>query len=191
MEVGEYQERSLSRGVWAETWRWGQVQNKGAEAPAQKRGWCERRSTTSTSAGQRAGAWDRGAPARTVPGHGRPRLGAGLLLKAKGCDCRAWTNQGRGVISLTLKGHSGCLEKNRPRVEAGSSVRRCPAKLRQNKTKTETDEQGLDFEARALSLAETGWRVSRQWEKEKKNQECLKEQGRTEINSELARHLPI
>lgn len=37
----------------------------------------------------RAGAWDRGAPARTVPDHGRPRLGAGLLLKAKGGDCRA------------------------------------------------------------------------------------------------------
>lgn len=43
--------------------------------------------------------------------------GAGLLPKAKGGDWRAGTNQGRGVISLTLKGHSGCLAKHRLKQE--------------------------------------------------------------------------
>lgn len=95
--------------------------------------------------------------------------GVGLLLKAKGGNWRVWTNQRRVVISFTLKDHFGCLVKNRPRAEAGSSVRRCQAKLRQNKTKTETDEYGLDFGTRALSLAEIGWCVNKQWERKKKN----------------------
>lgn len=166
MEAGEYQERSLSRGVW------GRDLNDEGKCRAKEQRPCHR---------NEAGVWDGAQPARlqgrepgetdepqreTGPGHGRPRPGSRPSSKRKGRRLEGWNKPGEGRDLTHAKGPLR-LPCKAP-TEAGSSVRRCPAKLRQNKPKTETDEHGLDFEARALSLAETGWCVNRQREKEKK-----------------------